>query len=152
MEPSAERRIAWGHLALVTALTAAAVAYLIDARRVSLHAHNLLFLQPTAILVLVLWAIIALACLRGDRSGEAPAQTWPERLKVLALVGSFGLFILGLERIGYDLAAWAFVTVALAIGGERRPLVLALFPPVFVAAVILAFKAMIPYPLVTAIL
>lgn len=152
MEPSAERRTAWGHLALVTALASAAVAYLIDARRVSLHPHNLLFLQPTAILVLVLWAIIAAACLRGDRSGEAPAQTWPERLKVLALVGSFGLFILGLERIGYDIAAWAFVTVALAIGGERRPLMLALFPAVFVAAVIVAFKAMIPYPLVTAIL
>jgi hypothetical protein len=152
MEPSAERRIAWGHLALVTALAAAAVAYLIDARGVSLHPHNLLFLQPTAILVLVLWAIIALACLRGDRSGEAPAQTWPERAKVLALVGSFGLFILGLERIGYDIAAWAFVTAALAIGGERRPLMLALFPSLFVAAVILAFKAMIPYPLVTAIL
>ncbi|MFN6999550.1 MAG: tripartite tricarboxylate transporter TctB family protein [Elioraea tepidiphila] len=117
-----------------------------------MHPHNLLFLQPTAVLVVVLWAIIALACLRGDRSGEAPAQTWPERLKVLALVGTFGLFILGLERIGYDIAAWAFVTVALAIGGERRPLMLALFPPVFVAAVIVAFKAMIPYPLVTAIL
>jgi hypothetical protein len=152
MQPSAGRRIAWSHLILVTALAAAAVAYLIDARRVSLHPHNLLFLQPTAILVLVLWGIIAVACLRGDRSGEAPAQTWPERVKVLALVCSFGLFILGLERIGYDLAAWAFVTAALAIGGERRPLMLALFPALFVAAVILAFKAMIPYPLVTAIL
>lgn len=152
MEPLAGRRIAWGHLALVTALAAAAVAYLIDARRVSLHPHNLLFLQPTAILVLVLWAIIAIACLRGDRTGEAPAQTWPERLKVLALVGAFGLFILGVERIGYDIAAWAFVTVAIAIGGERRPLMLALFPAVFAAVVIVAFKAMIPYPLVTAIL
>lgn len=152
MAAGARGGIAWGHLALVTALAAAAIAYLLDARRVSLHPHNLLFLQPTAILVVVLWAIIAVACLRGDRSGEAPVQTWPERLKVLALVGLFGLFIAGLERIGYDIAAWAFVTAALALGGERRPLVLALFPAAFVAAVILAFQAMIPYPIVTAIL
>jgi hypothetical protein len=124
----------------------AALAYLLDARRVSLHPHNLLFLQPTALLVLVLWAHRGRLPAR-RRSGEAPAEGWPERVKVLALVGMFGLFILGLERIGYDIAAWAFVTAALALGGERRPLMLALFPAAFVAAVILAFKAMIPYPL-----
>jgi len=35
------RRIAWGELALVTALAALALAYLIDARSVSLSVNNL---------------------------------------------------------------------------------------------------------------
>lgn len=146
------RRIAWGHLALVTALAAGVIVYLLDARRVSLHPHNLLFLQPVALFALVLAAVIAAGCLRGESHGTAAPTSWPERLKVLALVGLFGLFIAGLERIGYDLAAWGFVTAALALGGERRLLVLLLLPPLFTAAAILGFKAMIPYPLATTLL
>lgn len=148
------RRIAWGHLALVTALAAGVLAYLIEARAVSLSPHNLLLLQPTAILVLALWAVIAWGCVRRSAGGpeDGPAGSWSERLKVGAMVGAFALYVAGLDTIGYDIAAWAFVLAGLAIGGERRPLMLALFPPVFAAAVILAFKAMIPYPLSTAIL
>jgi hypothetical protein len=153
-EGAPPRRIAWGHLALATTLAAGVLAYLIEARAVSLSPHNLLLLQPTAILVLGLWAVIAWGCLRRRAGGpqDGPAGTWAERLKVGAMVGAFALYVAGLETIGYDVAAWAFVLAGLAIGGERRPLMLALFPPAFAAAVILAFKAMIPYPLTTAIL
>ncbi|GIX08593.1 tripartite tricarboxylate transporter TctB family protein [Elioraea sp.] len=148
------RRIAWGHLALVTVLAGGVLAYLMEARAVSLSPHNLLLLQPTAILVLVLWAVIAWGCFRRPTGGpqDGPDGTWAARLKVGAMVGAFALYVAGLETVGYDVAAWAFVLAGLAIGGERRPLMLLLFPPAFAAGVILAFKAMIPYPLTTAIL
>ena len=65
------RRIAWGHLALVTLLAGGVLAYLLEARAVSLSPHNLLMLQPTAILVLVLWAVIAWGCIRRPAGGRA---------------------------------------------------------------------------------
>ncbi len=147
------RRIAWGELALVTALAALALAYLIDARSVSLSVNNLLLVQPTAILVLVLWAVIAAGCLRrGADAAPAAAGDRAGRLRTLAMVAAFGLFILALERIGYDVAMALFVAAGLFVGGERRPLWLVLFPLAFTAAVILGFRALIPYPFPTAVL
>jgi hypothetical protein len=147
------RRVAWGQLALVTALAGGALAYLIDARSVSLSVNNLLLVQPTAILVLVLWAVIAAGCIRGG-AAAAPASRadWPARLRTVAMVAAFGLFILSLERIGYDVAMAAFVAAGLLIGGERRPLWLALFPLAFTAAAILGFRALVPYPFPTTVL
>lgn len=146
------RRIAWGHLALVTALASGVLAYLIEARTVSLSPHNLLLLQPTALLVLVLWAVIAWGCIRStDPAADAPPVAWPDEARVIALVAAFGLFIVGAEHVGYDLAAWGFVLAALLIAGERNRLMLILFPPAFAAAVMLGFKALIPYPLATAL-
>lgn len=147
------RRVAWGQLALVTALAGLALAYLIDARSVSLSVNNLLLVQPTAILVLVLWAVIAFGCVRhGAEAEPASRADWLGRLRTVSMVAAFGLFILSLERIGYDIAMALFVGFGLFIGGERRPLWLVLFPLVFSAAVILGFRALVPYPFPTTLL
>lgn len=146
-------RVAWGELALVTLLAAAALAYLIDARSVSLSVNNLLLVQPTAILVLVLWAVIAASSIRRVAPAERAARAdWAGRARTLAMVAAFGLFIAALERIGYDVAMALFVAAGLFIGGERRPLWLVLFPAAFTAAVILGFRALVPYPFPTTLL
>ncbi len=146
-------RVEWGQLALVTALAGFALAYLIDARSVSLSTQNLLLLQPTAIFVLVLWAVIAFGCVRRAEAAEEPAPIdWPARARVLGMVAAFGAFILSLERVGYDIAMAVFVCAGLWIGGERRVLVLLLFPLVFTALAILGFRALIPYPFPTTLL
>ncbi|WP_144184518.1 tripartite tricarboxylate transporter TctB family protein [Elioraea rosea] len=146
-------RIEWGQLALVTALAGLALAYLIDARSVSLSTQNLLLLQPTAIIVLILWAVIAYGCIRRGETDEGPSKAdWAGRARVLAMVAAFGAFIFSLERIGYDIAMALFVCAGLWIGGERRPLVLVLFPLIFTAAAILGFRALVPYPFPTTLL
>jgi hypothetical protein len=147
------RRIGWAPLVLVTALGAIALAYLLEARGVSRDPQNLLLLQPTAWLVLGLWAVLALGFLRmpvvaGDEAGETPRDV----LRILAMVAAFGLFILGLEGVGYDLSIWGFTLVALVIGGERKPLPLLLFPPLFMLGVIYGFRLLVPYPFPTSLL
>jgi hypothetical protein len=153
MEPArAPRRPAWAELAFVTALAGGALAYLIEARGVSLDQQNLLLLQPTAWVVLGLWAVIALGCLTRRAAPDAPRETATELLRVCAMVAAFGLFILGLERIGYDVAICVFVLAGLLIGGERHPAALLLFPPLFTLAVVYGFRLLIPYPFPTGVL
>jgi hypothetical protein len=146
-------RVAWGQLALVTGLAGLTLAYLLDARSVSLSPNNLLLLQPTALFVLALWVVIALGCVRREQAGQVLSRRdWLGYARVVAMVATFGLFIASLERIGYDIAIALFVAAGLFIGGERNPLWLLLFPIVFAAAVTLGFRALVPYPFPTTIL
>ena len=151
-QAAAPRRPAWAELALVTALAAGALAYLVEARGVSLDPQNLLLLQPTAWIVLGLWAVIAMGCLMRRADPDARRETAAELLRVLAMVGSFGLFILGLERVGYDVAICVFMLAALIIGGERHPAALLIYPPIFTLAVVQGFRWLIPYPFPTGLL
>jgi hypothetical protein len=147
-------RVAWAELALVTALAGLAALYLVDARSVSLSLNNLLLLQPTAIIVLGLWAVIAFGCIRRRDDAEAEPQRpdWTARIRVVSLVAAFGAFTFSLERIGYDIAIAVFVAVALWIGGERKPLTLVLFSVLFTIAVVLGFRMLVPYPFPTTLL
>lgn len=72
--------------------------------------------------------------------------------RIFALMAGFGLYVFLLERIGFDVASWLFILLGLAVCGERRPLTLAIYPPVAAALIVLGFHALIPYPLYTLIL
>ncbi len=149
IEGTPRRRVAWAELGFVTALAGVAFAFLREARGVSLDPQNLLLLQPAAWLVLAMWAVIAVGCLR------RPVETTESRadlLRILAMVAAFGAFIAGLEEVGYDLAICAFMLVGLVIGGERNPLMLAIFPPVFTFAAVHGFRALVPYPFPTSLI
>lgn len=145
-------RVAWGQLALVTALAGLALAYLLDARSVSLSVNNLLLLQPTALFVLALWGIIALDCFRRTPGDDGPSRRdWLGLARVVGMVAAFGLFIASLETVGYDIAIALFVAAGLFIGGERKPVWLVLFPVVFAVCVTLGFRALVPYPFPTSL-
>ncbi len=147
------RQPAWAELAFVTAIAAGVLAFLREARGVSLDPQNLLLLQPTAWLVLALWAVIAFGCVaRRVPVDAAPAETRADLLRILAMVAAFGLFTAGLEQVGYDVAICVFVLAGLVIGGERNPVALLVFPPVFTLAVIHGFRLLIPYPFPTSVL
>ncbi len=146
-------RVAWGQLLLATALAALALAYLLDARSVSLSMNNLLLVQPTALFVLALWFVIALGTVSRTGPDAGPSRRdWLGQARVVAMVVAFGLFIASLERIGYDIAIALFVAAGLFIGGERRVAWLTLFPAVFAALVVLGFRALVPYPFPTTLL
>jgi hypothetical protein len=145
------RRVAWAELGFVTLLAGGALAYLVEARGVSLNPANLLLLQPTALLVLALWVVIALGCLRPAASGT-PAESWADFGRSAAMVGAFGLFILSMDRVGFDVAIYGFTLAGIALGGERRLLPLLLLPPIFTLAVIHGFRWLIPYPFPTTLL
>jgi hypothetical protein len=148
----ARRQVAWAELGFVTAIAAGVLAFLVEARGVSLDPQNLLLLQPTAWLVLGLWAVIATGCVTRRADPAAARESGADLARVLGMVAAFGLFILGLEEVGYDVAILAFVLAGLVIGGERHPVALVLFPPIFTLAVIHGFRLLIPYPFPTSVL
>ena len=147
------RQVAWAELIFVTVLAAGVVAFLVEARGVSLDPQNLLLLQPTAWVVLVLWAIVAAGCLARRVPVEATAgESRADLARILGMVAAFGLFTAGLEQVGYDIAICAFVLAGLLLGGERHPAALLLFPPLFTLAVVHGFRLLIPYPFPTSLL
>lgn len=158
-------RIEWGHCALLIGIAALTGWYLFDAWSASPRTRNLILILPVSVIVGVLIVIIAAGVVAralgrspgaepdsdaslSDVSAEAPLG----RLQPLVLMGLFALYILTLPTFGFDVGAALFVFLALLAEGERRPLLLALYPPCFAAGATLAFDWLLPYPMHTLIL
>jgi len=150
----------WGHLLVATLIVGACIWYLADARSVSTAVENLLLVQPATILAVVLYLLILPQCVRqvADAPGEAgalePKAASPiaDHLRIAAMAAAFGFFTFSLEPLGFDVSTWIFVTVGLFICGERRPWILAIFPPAFTAALVLGYQQLLPHPIHTLIL
>ena len=140
--------VMWGHLALLTVIGAVVVFYLLDARATSLRVNNLLLVQPAAVIALVLLGLVAVQCVRrvGPADEEEPSESLSDLGKVGALAAAFGALTLGLERVGFDVATFAFMVVALFICGERRWWLNLTFSTVFTLLLIYGYGAVIPFP------
>ncbi|MEX0584920.1 MAG: tripartite tricarboxylate transporter TctB family protein [Natronospirillum sp.] len=158
-------QVDWGHLLVATLIVAACVWYLFDARGTSLRTSNLIFIQPGVIFAIILYFLVLPQCFRvvtdgdvepeetSDEPGEEKQDLTPRQfLRVASLAAAFGVFVFSMEAIGFDVAAWLFVTVGLFIAGERRAWVLAVFPLVFAALIVYGYSMLIPYPFPTLII
>jgi hypothetical protein len=162
-------QVDWGHLLVVTLVVAVCVWYLFDARSVSLRANNILFVQPASIFAVLLYLLILPQCFRrvpddpaeaaalaaaeeGESAAPGGVSSLGDLMRVAALAAAFGFFAFSLEIIGFDVATWVFTLIGLFVCGERRLLVLLIFPLVFTAAVILGYQMLVPYPITTTVL
>jgi hypothetical protein len=155
----------WGHLVFVTLIAAAVLWYLLDARSVSLRVNNLLLVQPLALVALALYLMIVPQCFRradAEPVAKEPAvddplaPALPTETRALIRIGilgaALGLFVFSLNVVGFDVAIFLFAVATMAICGERRPVPLALYPLAVTLVVVYGFRALMPYPMVTAIL
>lgn len=153
----------WGHLLVIAMIAVICAAYLRDTLATSTHVNNILFVLPASIIALLLCAAIVPQAVRKvtvdkvlepahKAEEDAPSDTWRDLGWIALLVISFGLFVYSVERIGFDVASWLFITLGLFICGERRVLALILYPPVAAVLIVLGFRALIPYPMLTLIL
>ncbi|WP_340116717.1 tripartite tricarboxylate transporter TctB family protein [Pelagibius sp. 7325] len=148
---SGQRRIDWGHLALLLLICGVVVTYLLDARATSLKINNLLLVEPAAIIALILAAFVLPQCFRrksedGDAAADSPPENWHNLAKVAALAAAFGAFALSLEVAGFDVATFLFVALGLYICGERKLWVIALFSAVFTLVIVYGYQMLVPYP------
>jgi hypothetical protein len=65
---------------------------------------------------------------------------------------ALGAFAFTLDIIGFDLATLLFILVTMAICGERRPLGLILFPLGMTLFIIYSLRALVTFPMPTAVL
>jgi hypothetical protein len=157
----------WGHLIFLTVIAAAVFWYFLDAMSVSLNIHNLLLVAPLSVLALCLCLVILPQCFRRTDDGVVSSST-PDvhgggasalhasnirsLLPIGGLVLALGLYVSLLDVIGFDVATCLFVLAVMLICGERRPLPLVLYPLLVSLILISAFRAVLPYPMYTAII
>jgi hypothetical protein len=149
------RKVIWGHLALVVVITGVTVAYIIDARGVSLRPTNLLLIQPLAVVILVLAALILPGVFPPKDSDEATlhdGETRTDLARAIGIILALGFLAFSLESIGFDIATFVFMVVTLAICGERRWWVNLGFSAIFTVALIYGYGAITPFPFPLSIL
>jgi len=138
----------WGHFTTILLMLSWTIWFYFDARSTSKDAENLLILGPVALLTLILGTI---ALFQSLYSARLPEQLRPERLtrgelgRVVALIGSFVVFVFSLPTLGFDGAGSIFICVAMALFGERRPWVLIIFPLVSMGILMTLFQLLVPY-------
>ena len=149
MNDRTRRSIEWGHVALLALICAVVIAYLVDARGVSTKINNLLMVEPAAILALIFAALVipqVFVRRAPDEQGEARQHERRRLLTVAAVAALFGAMVLFMERIGFDVATFVFMVVALWLCGERKIWLVLLFSAVFTVAVIYGYQLLVPYP------
>ncbi|WP_279482319.1 hypothetical protein [Aureimonas sp. SK2] len=154
----------WLHLAFVTILAAFVLWYLLDARSVSLSINNLLLVQPLSIALLLLYFVIVPQCFRRADAEPVPELAsfddplqpkLPEGRAMgrVAMLGiALGLFVFTLKIVGFDVGILLFSLATMLICGERRPLALILYPLAVAVVTVYGFRALMPYPMATALL
>lgn len=152
------RSIDWGHLGFLVFVSVVVLAYLFDARAVSVKINNLLLVEPAAIIALVLVLCVLPQCFRRSKvqpeaeAADDPAVETPaadprrELARVGALAALLGIFSFFLEFIGFDVATFLFIAIGLFVCGERRAWVIALFAAVFTVVVVYGYSTLVPYP------
>jgi hypothetical protein len=139
--------IDWGHLLLLSIMAGIVLAYWLDARGTSLNLSNLLLVQPGSLLALGLVLAALPQAFRRPTVQDDPSQERESGIgRIMALAGTFGAMTLLLERIGFDVATFLFMVVALRVCGERRWWVLILYSLVFTALIIYGYGALVPFP------
>ncbi len=148
----------WKHLLVISAATAASLAYLVDARSASLNIQNLLLVQPVVLVVLGLYLAILPQCfVPTDRPALEPDEEIDETApagmgRIMAVMVALGAFAFGLDVVGFDVSTFLFIAVVMAICGERSPLRLIAFPLGMTLFVIYSLKALVSFPLPTTFL
>ena len=143
------RKVVWGHLALLAVIVGVTVVYILDARGVSMRPTNLLLIQPLAGLIVILAAFVLPGIFPPVTSDEAKmhdGETRMDIVRALAIIAALGFLAFTLERIGFDVATFVFMIVTLAICGERRWWVNLGFSAIFTVALIYGYGAITPFP------
>jgi len=149
------KRLEWGHILFVSFIGIWVCSYFLDAYRASPTVTNLILIAPASALALGLCGLILFrrlrdACTAPEPVEEAPpAPTGLAHYRPVAFIVLFGLYIVGLETIGYDVASWLFVAAALVLAGERRPVVVIVYSFLFGSLAVWLFGLMTPYPMPT---
>lgn len=151
-------RIDLGHLLFVLFILACVVWYFIDAYSASSSIQNLILIAPASGLALVLCAVVLFQILRPPKTVAEEDKTekmetaggWARHRTPIFIV-LFGLYVLTLDVIGFDVATYLFVAGAMLLQGERRPWVVVGYSLGFGTLVVWVFTMLLPYPMLTVV-
>lgn len=149
MTTEPRRKVVWGHLALLAVIVLTTLAYVIDARGVSTRVTNLLLIQPLAVLIIILAALVVRGIFPREGTAGAEAHSGESRsdlARYISLIAALGFLAFSLETIGFDVATFLFMVFTMAVCGERRWLVNLVFSAVFTVLLIYGYGTITPFP------
>ena len=130
-------------LVLITLLLLS-ILYFWDAFTASAEVMNLILILPLTVLIFLLCVIEFVRQL--GRLGEAPPSLEPIA-SVVPAISLFGLFVLTLPWLGFDVGTFVFVACFLFWHGERRIRWVIGYSLCFASLTALFFSSMLPYPM-----
>lgn len=159
-------RVDLGHLLFVAAIGSWCVWYLFDARASSTNLQNLLLIEPTVIVAVLLVLVIVKSTIHLDTADASltaiqasavndsstplsPAEDRREVLRVFGFMALLAVYLCLIPYLGLDIATFLFVAACLLGQGERRPHFLVGIPLVFTFTMVYGFKALLPIPIPT---
>ena len=111
-----------GEIAVACAIASLVGWYLWEAIAAQRSTQNLIMILPLSVLALALLSMVIAKAVRirepGEVEGMRPLRA-PVGLRIPLLMGFFGLFILVLPVLGFDVATAFFCLVCLLAQGER---------------------------------
>jgi putative tricarboxylic transport membrane protein len=146
----------WGQVMMLLLFVSFTIWYFQDAYRASSNIQNLLLIGPASTLILALalpMLVLKARQLRLVREEtariEADIRAFRERFGPYAAMVALVAYTLAMPYLGFDVATFVFIAVGMAIHGERRLLVLIVFPAIVTAGVIYALKNILFTPVPT---
>lgn len=140
-------------LAFATGISSWVGWYCWDAWHASSATANMILILPVSGAAIVLFFFVAAGCLKaveGAVSRPELPRDLSTRASAVRVAGSMLLFVAFVvigPVVGFDVACFAFLLAMLVFLGERRILVLLLFPLLFTVAVIFCFGTLLASPL-----
>jgi len=118
----------WGHILFATILLIASVWYFFDARQASNSPYNLIMIAPCVAAIVVLYIITLVLEIRisdfasTSVSQERIVRDWldPASVRNVLMMVLLILYVLTLEKLGFEIATFFFISLSLIMQGERR--------------------------------
>ena len=141
-----------GSLIFLSIIMAWCIWYLIDTISAGWRLQNLMLILPAFIVICVLFTAIFLKDLsraahgpdKSQNSKKAKSSLSSRKLALLFIV--FGVYILAMPEIGFDLSSFLFLAIIMLVLGERRYLFIVVYSAIFSTGLSLALVHLMTYP------
>jgi len=161
--PSERRhRTDWEHIFFIAVILLFLAWYLWTATVASPTFSNLILIAPVGAIAAVLLLYVGAAEIfghdavvraSGGTEKASAAEAAPSRFRagslttIMLLIGLFGLFVVGIPYIGFDLATFFFVVATLRLLGERRVIFSLSLALAIAAALSVAALTLLTFPM-----
>ena len=135
------RRISFSHLVLLVIISAIAVFLNWSALKASTSLFNLIIIVPAGILALSFCLFILLS------NKSEPSSDTKTLIGDIALLAIFAVFCISLTTVGFDVATFLFIWMAIILGGSRNWIIPPIYSAIFTLALVKGFGSLFPFPL-----
>ncbi|WP_337997802.1 tripartite tricarboxylate transporter TctB family protein [Oleispirillum naphthae] len=142
---NSEWRRRFGNPDAVGGLVTIGVCLFLEWQTLELPATSAIFPQMVLGLASILGVLMIAQGLAKSRAGDAPLRFFKNRRRFLIACGMTGVYVAGINTIGFYTSTAILVPAVSVVFGYRKPLAIAISTAVFIAGMALIFGAAMNY-------